>query len=121
MLLLVLNDKQIHNRKENGSGVTTKIENDDAVIVIIRDIGNSSRKLSPSFLSFRHSCQLYHISTYIHKHFKMAGIFSYGTSKWIAPTAFAYNFACQLYGGLSSPNMKDVHDRNLSFFSPNPL
>ena len=50
----------------------------------------------------------------------MAGMFSYSTSKWIAPAAFAYNFGCQIYGGLSSPNMKDVHDRNLSFFSPNP-
>lgn len=46
---------------------------------------------------------------------------SYETAKWIAPASFLYDFACQTYGGLSSPNMKEIHDANLSFFSPNPL
>lgn len=31
-----------------------------------------------------------------------------------------HDFADQQYGMLSSPNMKDVHDANLSFWSPQP-
>ncbi|EME85688.1 uncharacterized protein MYCFIDRAFT_70982 [Pseudocercospora fijiensis CIRAD86] len=43
------------------------------------------------------------------------------TARWLAPASFVYDFAAQLYGILSSPSMKDIHDRNLSFFSPQPL
>ncbi|MCJ1240859.1 hypothetical protein MMC14_008863 [Varicellaria rhodocarpa] len=43
------------------------------------------------------------------------------TAKWLAPTSFLLDFAAQQYGMLSSPNMKDIHDRNLSFFSPQPF
>ncbi|MCJ1354720.1 MAG: hypothetical protein MMC33_004709 [Icmadophila ericetorum] len=46
---------------------------------------------------------------------------SVSTAKWLAPTSFAFNFACQLYGMLSSPNMKDINDANQSFFSPQPF
>ena len=45
---------------------------------------------------------------------------SHSTARWIAPLSFAYNFAAQQYGLNSTPSMKDVHDANLSFFSPNP-
>jgi len=30
------------------------------------------------------------------------------------------DFAAQQYGLLATPNMKDIHDANLSFFSPQP-
>ncbi|KAL9090326.1 MAG: hypothetical protein Q9165_005360 [Trypethelium subeluteriae] len=33
--------------------------------------------------------------------------------------AFLYDFLAQLFGILSTPSMKDVHDRNMSFWSPN--
>ncbi len=41
-------------------------------------------------------------------------------ARWVAPLAFAIDFAAQQYGMLSTPNMKDVHDANLSFWSPQP-
>ncbi|KAF9630496.1 hypothetical protein BFW01_g1058 [Lasiodiplodia theobromae] len=44
----------------------------------------------------------------------------YSKARWIAPASFVFDFAAQQYGMLSSPNMKDVHDANLSFFSPQP-
>ncbi|KKY16066.1 hypothetical protein UCDDS831_g07297 [Diplodia seriata] len=44
----------------------------------------------------------------------------YSTARWVAPASFAFDFAAQQYGMLSRPNMKDVHDANLSFFSPQP-
>ncbi|KAL8661339.1 MAG: hypothetical protein Q9202_005704 [Teloschistes flavicans] len=46
---------------------------------------------------------------------------SYSTAKWIAPTSFLIDFAAQQYGMLSTPNMKTIHDRNLSYFSPQPF
>ncbi|KAI9810518.1 MAG: hypothetical protein M1827_006191 [Pycnora praestabilis] len=45
----------------------------------------------------------------------------YSTAKWMAPACFLVDFAAQQYGMLSSPNMKDIHDKNLSFFSPQPF
>ncbi|KEF55820.1 uncharacterized protein A1O9_08571 [Exophiala aquamarina CBS 119918] len=45
---------------------------------------------------------------------------SYSTARWIAPSSFLLDFACQQCGMLSTPNMKDIHDQNLSFFSPQP-
>lgn len=42
------------------------------------------------------------------------------TARWAAPLSFAIDFAAQQYGMLASPNMKDVHDANLSFWSPQP-
>ena len=45
---------------------------------------------------------------------------SYSTAKLVAPACFLIDFAAQQYGMLSSPNMKDVHDANLSFWSPQP-
>lgn len=38
----------------------------------------------------------------------------------LALGSFAINFACQLYGSLTSPNMKEVADANHYAFSPNP-
>jgi hypothetical protein len=32
--------------------------------------------------------------------------------------SFVIDFAAQQYGMLSTPNMKDIYDANLSFFSP---
>jgi hypothetical protein len=45
---------------------------------------------------------------------------SHSTARWVAPLSFAIDFAAQQYGMLSSPNMKDIHDANLSFWSPQP-
>ncbi|KAF6222414.1 hypothetical protein HO133_001500 [Letharia lupina] len=45
---------------------------------------------------------------------------SYSTAKWLAPTCFLFDFAAQQYGLFSSPNMLDVHNANLSFWSPMP-
>lgn len=46
---------------------------------------------------------------------------SYSTAKWVAPLSFVIDFAAQQYGMLATPNMKDIHDANLSFFSPQPF
>lgn len=43
------------------------------------------------------------------------------TARYLAPVSFLIDFAAQQYGMLSTPNMKDVHDANLSFFSPQPF
>lgn len=43
------------------------------------------------------------------------------TARWLAPASFLIDFAAQQYGMLSTPNMKDIHDQNLSFFSPQPF
>ena len=45
---------------------------------------------------------------------------SYSTAKWLAPASFAYDFAAQQYGLNATPNMQDIHDKNLSFWSPQP-
>ncbi|KUJ17333.1 uncharacterized protein LY89DRAFT_644752 [Mollisia scopiformis] len=45
----------------------------------------------------------------------------HSTARWVAPVSFLIDFAAQQYGMLSSPNMKDVHDANLSFWSPQPF
>lgn len=46
---------------------------------------------------------------------------SHSTARWVAPLSFLIDFAAQQYGMLSSPNMKDVHDAHLSFWSPQPF
>jgi hypothetical protein len=45
---------------------------------------------------------------------------SHSTARWLAPLSWAIDFAAQLYGMLSDPNMKQIHDANISFFSPQP-
>jgi len=45
---------------------------------------------------------------------------SLSTARYLAPASFAYDFALQQYGLWSSPNMQDIHDANLSFWSPQP-
>ncbi|KAI9835222.1 MAG: hypothetical protein M1838_005363 [Thelocarpon superellum] len=45
---------------------------------------------------------------------------NYSTARWLGPTSFVINFAAQQYGIFSTPSMKDVNDRNQSFFSPHP-
>lgn len=45
---------------------------------------------------------------------------SLSTARYLAPASFVIDFAAQQYGMLSTPNMADIHDRNLSFFSPQP-
>lgn len=45
---------------------------------------------------------------------------SLSTARYLAPASFLVDFAAQQYGMLSTPNMKDVHDANLAFFSPQP-
>lgn len=42
------------------------------------------------------------------------------TARWLAPASFIIDFAAQQYGLLSTPNMKQIHDQNISFFSPQP-
>ena len=46
---------------------------------------------------------------------------SHSTARWLAPASFVIDFAAQQYGMFSTPNMKDIHDANLSFFSPQPF
>jgi hypothetical protein len=45
---------------------------------------------------------------------------TYSTARWAAPLAFLIDFAAQQYGMFASPNMKDIHDANISFWSPQP-
>jgi hypothetical protein len=45
---------------------------------------------------------------------------THSIARWAAPLAFIIDFAAQQYGIFSSPNMKDVHDQNISFWSPQP-
>lgn len=45
---------------------------------------------------------------------------SQSTVRYLAPTSFIYDFAAQQYGIFSSPNMLDIHNRNLAAFSPYP-
>ena len=45
---------------------------------------------------------------------------SLSTARWAAPASFLYDFAAQQYGIFSTPSMIDVHDANISFFSPQP-
>jgi hypothetical protein len=42
------------------------------------------------------------------------------TVRYLAPASFIYDFALQQYGIFSSPNMMDIHNRNLAAFSPYP-
>lgn len=46
---------------------------------------------------------------------------SYSVAKWLASASFVIDFAAQQYGIFATPNMKDIHYANLSFFSPQPL
>ncbi|WRT68524.1 uncharacterized protein IL334_005501 [Kwoniella shivajii] len=46
---------------------------------------------------------------------------SLSTARILAPASFLFDFACQQYGMLSSPNMKDIHDANPCSFSPQPF
>ena len=46
---------------------------------------------------------------------------SHSTARYIAPASFLIDFVAQQYGMFSSPNMKDINDANLSFFSPQPM
>jgi hypothetical protein len=43
---------------------------------------------------------------------------SLSTAQVLAPVSFAVDFGAQLYGMLSTPNMKQIHDRNIAAFSP---
>lgn len=45
---------------------------------------------------------------------------SLSTARYLAPASFIYDFAAQQYGIFSEPTMKQIHDQNLSFFSPQP-
>jgi hypothetical protein len=45
---------------------------------------------------------------------------SLSTARYLAPASFIYDFAAQQYGLNSTPNMLDIHNRNLSFWSPQP-
>lgn len=46
---------------------------------------------------------------------------SLGTARWMAPLSFGMDFGCQLYGMLSSPNMKQISDKYVAHFSPLPI
>jgi hypothetical protein len=43
------------------------------------------------------------------------------TVRVLAPLSFLYDFAAQQYGMFSSPNMLDIHNKNLAAFSPQPF
>lgn len=38
--------------------------------------------------------------------------------RYLAPASFLYDFALQQYGIFSSPNMVDIHNKNIAAFSP---
>jgi hypothetical protein len=42
------------------------------------------------------------------------------TVRYLAPASFLFDFAAQQYGMFSSPNMLDIHNKNLAAFSPQP-
>ncbi|KAF2028850.1 hypothetical protein EK21DRAFT_101582 [Setomelanomma holmii] len=42
------------------------------------------------------------------------------TVRILAPASFLFDFAAQQYGMFSSPNMLDIHNKNLAAFSPQP-
>lgn len=46
---------------------------------------------------------------------------SYSTAKWLATGSFVFDFILQNYGMMSSPNMKEIHDRHPAAFSPQPF
>ena len=46
---------------------------------------------------------------------------SLSTARWLAPASFLYDFGAQQYGIWGTPSMKEIHDANLSFFSPQPF
>jgi hypothetical protein len=69
-------------------------------------------------LLFPYCCiKLFHISISAIAEMGM----TYSTAKLVAPASFVTDFAAQQYGMLATPNMKDIHDANLSFFSPQPF
>ncbi|GAA96931.1 uncharacterized protein L969DRAFT_19805 [Mixia osmundae IAM 14324] len=43
------------------------------------------------------------------------------TARWMAPAAFAGNFACQLYGMTTSPNMKEIAEKHHVAFAGHPF
>ncbi|QIW94944.1 hypothetical protein AMS68_000462 [Peltaster fructicola] len=45
---------------------------------------------------------------------------SLSTARYLGPASFLYDFVAQQYGINSKPSMMDVHNKNLSFWSPNP-
>ena len=46
---------------------------------------------------------------------------THSTARYLAPASFLYDFALQQYGIFSTPSMKDIHDANLAFWSPQPF
>ncbi|CCU82091.1 hypothetical protein BGHDH14_bgh01831 [Blumeria hordei DH14] len=48
-------------------------------------------------------------------------ILSQKNARWLATSSLVVNFFAQLYGMLATPSMKDIHDANLSFWSPQPI
>lgn len=88
---------------------------------------NHSLLLYPSYMivfqrqrivSSTNLLNLHFTQKYLIKHTIMGAELS--TARWLAPTSFVIDFAAQTYGMLSSPNMRDIHDANISFFSPQP-
>lgn len=48
-------------------------------------------------------------------------VLTLSTARLLAPFAFTLDLAAQIYGMISNPNMKHIHDANLSFYSPQPF
>jgi len=46
---------------------------------------------------------------------------SQSTAKWAVPASAVFNIGCQIYGMVSSPNMKEIADANHAMFSPQPM
>lgn len=42
-------------------------------------------------------------------------------ARWLATISIIANIFAQLYGTLATPSIKDIHDANLSFWSPQPI
>ncbi|KAK4206577.1 hypothetical protein QBC37DRAFT_300531 [Rhypophila decipiens] len=45
---------------------------------------------------------------------------THSTARWLAPLSLVVNMSSQAYGMLTTPNMQDIHEANVSFFSPHP-
>ncbi|KAM7221804.1 hypothetical protein V8F06_002797 [Rhypophila decipiens] len=45
---------------------------------------------------------------------------THSTARWLAPLSLVVNMSSQAYGILTTPNMQDIHEANVSFFSPHP-
>lgn len=81
-----------------------------------------SKSLNSSFLpTYLHTIPKYYLPIYLPRKLITDEliVFSF-CAPHKAPASWIIDFAAQQYGMQSTPNMKQINDRNLSFFSPQP-